>query len=80
MTYEDVKLVAETLYKYMIVGSKETVEYSVPHIPFVDGVERVGVSFSMKLLRKGPVKPLWGDGNKCGNGHTVLPKNTALGS
>ena len=31
---------------YMIVGCKGTVEHSVPHIPFVDGVDWVGVSLS----------------------------------
>ena len=35
----------ETLY-IMIVGSKETVEHSVPHTPFVDGIDWVGVSLS----------------------------------
>ena len=28
---------------FMIVGSKEVIEYSISHIPLVYGVERVGV-------------------------------------
>ena len=31
---------------YMIVGSKEVVEYSISHIPLVYGVDRVGVPSS----------------------------------
>ena len=32
--------------KPTIVGCKETVEHSFPHIPFADGVDWVGVSLS----------------------------------
>ena len=44
LKYKGGELVVEALY--MIVGSKEAVEYSISHIPLVYGVERVGVPSS----------------------------------
>ena len=37
---------------YMIVGSKEVVEYSISHIPLVYGVDRVGVPSSNPCFLK----------------------------